>query len=279
MVSGGFLAELFGWRVALFAVGIPGIALGALVWLTLREPRRAALAGTGASAGEPAARPSPRPQATFAQASRALLASPTYRLVVCGAAVWAMLAFGKTTWTAILFARVHGLSPAEVGLWFGLTVGLAGVLGTWLGGLIGDRFAVRTPRWLLLAPAAAITLSIPLLAWGYAAQDWRLALALIFLPSVASSMYYGPTYATIQMVVRPDLRAFSVSVLLLFANLFGAGLGPLAFGIMSDALAPVAGIESVRWVLIVGAVLGAAAAVIYWAASRTLESEIRRHAS
>ncbi|MGL4543373.1 MAG: MFS transporter, partial [Polymorphobacter sp.] len=44
MVIGGFLDDAFGWRMAFLAVGLPGIALGALVWLVLRDPRSSAAA-------------------------------------------------------------------------------------------------------------------------------------------------------------------------------------------------------------------------------------------
>jgi MFS family permease len=37
---GGWLNEFFGWRVAFFVVGVPGIFIGVLVRLTLREPIR-----------------------------------------------------------------------------------------------------------------------------------------------------------------------------------------------------------------------------------------------
>ena len=54
------------------------------------------------------------------------------------------------------------------------------------------------------------------------------------------------------------------------------GLGPLAFGALSDALRPWAGIESVRWVLIAAALAGLGAAAIYWRASRLLAAAAPR---
>ena len=40
LLAGGWIAEIYGWRTAFFVVGVPGIALAALVKLTLREPLR-----------------------------------------------------------------------------------------------------------------------------------------------------------------------------------------------------------------------------------------------
>src|SRR5262245_34258086 len=40
MVVGGWINQVWGWRAAFLSVGLPGIALALLVWLTLREPPR-----------------------------------------------------------------------------------------------------------------------------------------------------------------------------------------------------------------------------------------------
>ena len=42
-VIGGFVYQAFGWRVAFFVAGIPGVLLALLVWLTVKEPKRGAV--------------------------------------------------------------------------------------------------------------------------------------------------------------------------------------------------------------------------------------------
>src|SRR6202023_4029500 len=39
----GAIAQAYGWRGAFLALGVPGILLGVLVFLTIREPRRGRL--------------------------------------------------------------------------------------------------------------------------------------------------------------------------------------------------------------------------------------------
>jgi hypothetical protein len=56
-------------------------------------------------------------------------------------------------------------------------------------------------------------------------------------------------------------------------NLIGLGLGPLFFGMMSDAFQPLAGAESVRWVLWGAAWLGLLPAFFFWRASLRLGAE------
>jgi hypothetical protein len=43
----GAVAQAFGWRSAFFALGVPGLLLGVLVFLTLREPKRGRLDAIG----------------------------------------------------------------------------------------------------------------------------------------------------------------------------------------------------------------------------------------
>jgi hypothetical protein len=64
-------------------------------------------------------------------------------------------------------------------------------------------------------------------------------------------MNNGPLYATIQTLVPQRMRAVSIAVIYLFANLIGMGLGPLAAGALSDALKPLVGEESLRYALLI----------------------------
>jgi hypothetical protein len=64
-------------------------------------------------------------------------------------------------------------------------------------------------------------------------------------------------------------------VLLFGQNMIGLGIGPLAFGYLSDQLQPVAGVESVRWVLYGAAWLGLIPAFFFWRASMRLQSELK----
>src|SRR6201996_1445905 len=43
---GGWVNQHSGWRLRLFAAGLPGLALAAVMWLTVSEPKRGAMAET-----------------------------------------------------------------------------------------------------------------------------------------------------------------------------------------------------------------------------------------
>jgi len=96
----------------------------------------------------------------------------------------------------------------------------------------------------------------------------------LILPTAMNIMYYGPVYACVQGLVRPELRAVAASVMLFSQNLIGLGLGPLFFGMLSDAFKPMAGADSVQWVLFGAAWLGLFPAFFFWRASLRLAPEM-----
>jgi MFS family permease len=128
---------------------------------------------------------------------------------------------------------------------------------------------------LLTTPAIGMVIATPILFLGYFATDWRVAILLLFVPTALNAAYYGPTYATVQGLVKPEARAVAAALMLFAQNLIGLGLGPLLFGIMSDAFKPLAGDESVRWVLYGAAWLGLIPAFFFWRASLRLNAELK----
>jgi predicted MFS family arabinose efflux permease len=267
MVIGGLLADYLGWREAFVVVGLPGVALALVVWFVLKDPRHAGTAALLRESYQPAALPL---RDTVAEVMR----SRAFVLLVCAGSAASFLSYGKTTWTTIFFQRTHDLSPGEVGLSFGLLGGAAGILGTWLGGYLADRFGATSRRHVLSAPAIGMALAVPLAIAAYDAPSWPLALALLFLPTVFNSLYYGPTYSAAQGLVPLRARAIAAASLLFFQNLIGLGLGPLFFGMLSDLLQPTYGADSVRYVLYGAAILGLVPAFFFWRCSLHLDAEL-----
>jgi predicted MFS family arabinose efflux permease len=264
MMIGGVLADAIGWRHAFMIVGLPGIGLALIVLFILKDPRHAARTSAAV----------PPPGMSNAAAFKAIFGSPALVLLLAAGASAAFLSYGKTTWATIFFQRTHGLSPGEVGLYFGLVNGAAGILGTWLGGKLADRFGATNRRHVLTAPAVGMAIAAPTAFLGYYVADWRLALFVLFVPTLLNSLYYGPLYSSVQGLVTPAARAMAAAVLLFFQNLIGLGLGPLLFGMLSDAIKPTFGAESVRWVLYIASFLSLVPAFFFWRSSLRLNAEL-----
>lgn len=126
---------------------------------------------------------------------------------------------------------------------------------------------------MLTLPAWAMVLAAPVLFAGYMVDDWRLAIVLLVLPTIANSAYYGPAYGAAQVLARPDTRAMAAAWMVFAQNLIGLGLGPLLFGALSDMLKPEYGTQSVRIVLYFAAWAGLVPALLFWLGARALGRE------
>lgn len=263
-VIGGSLADALGWRSAFLVMGVPGVVVALVFWLTVKDPRRLLAPQTLA-----------RSRIPFREAVKELTGSKVFvDLFLCATAI-AFLGFGKSMWTASFFIRSYGLSPGQVGLWYGLGSGLAGVFGTFAGGMLASRFALRRRSYLLWAPAVGLAPGIPLMIFGFLSGNWVVSLVLVCLGAVFTNLYYGPMFGSLQGVIRPANRATAVAVISFGQNMIGLGLGPLFFGALSDLLQPMAGEESLRWVLVGTSVLWIIPAAILWRAGTRLSTELR----
>lgn len=268
LVIGGVVNDIWGWRIALMLVGLPGVLLALLLPILLREPRRSGLIKGEVSQPGPA-------QIPVREAIAQVFTSRAYVLLLVAASFAAFLSYGKGLWTLSLFIRSHGMTTTEVGLIGSATIGVAGVFGTWLGGWAADRFGAINRRHILTLPAVGMAIAAPIQFLGYGAPIWWVAGLLILVPTILNAAYYGPAYACVQGLVRKELRAVAASVMLFGQNLIGLGLGPFVFGALSDWLQPMAGTESVRWVLYGAAWLGFIPAYFFWRASLRLNAELK----
>ncbi len=262
MIIGGLLVDALGWRHAFMIVGLPGLAMAAIVLLVLKDPRHRMEAAAPAN-----------PMNTRA-ALKAIFGSRAMVLLLAAASFAAFLSYGKGVWATIFFQRSYGLSPGQVGLYFGIVNGAGGILGTWMSGKIADRFGHTNRKHVLTAAAWGMLLVAPTAILGYSMADWRAALFLLFVPTFLGSLYYGPTYSSVQGLASPQARAMASAVLLFFQNLIGLGLGPLLFGMLSDAIKPTYGEDSVRYVLYIGSLMSLVPAFFFWRCSLRLNAEL-----
>jgi MFS family permease len=119
-----------------------------------------------------------------------------------------------------------------------------------LGGELASRRAARNETLQLKCMAIAYCGFAAISSCIYLARDLHVALVCLALATVGYFATLGPLFATIQSLVPERLRAMSIALIYLFANLIGMGLGPLAAGALSDAFRPWAHEDSLRYALL-----------------------------
>lgn len=267
-LMGGWLNEAYDWRTAFMVVGLPGLILAVIVRLTLREPVR------GASDAQAETAPVMVPvTAVF----RFLWSRRSFRFMVLGASLHSFVGYGVGFWIPAFLIRSHHLGTALIGeLLFYL--GFAGLLGTFLGGWLGDRLARRDGRWYMWLPALATIIAIPFSLFFYMWSDYRVAMIVAVLPAMLGAYYLAPTFALTQAMVGLRMRAMAASIMLFVINLIGLGLGPQLTGLLSDVLSRHTdlGAESLRWALVCVLMVNVLAAVCYFVASKDLRADLAR---
>lgn len=113
-------------------------------------------------------------------------------------------------------------------------LGLAGALGTWLGGFLTQYLLRRTRLAPILVSALGATLAAPLLFIGITTTNISLMFAAFLIANVFQTFYLGPMFGVTQSVVSLRLRATSIGILLFIINLIGYGMGPPFIGYMAD---------------------------------------------
>jgi MFS family permease len=257
---GGWLGQLYGWRVAFLVVGLPGVALALLVRFTVREPARSAAHVGGESA---------------AVVARFMMRLRSFLHLSAGTALHAFYGYGAASFIPIFMVRVHGLELGELSTALAALALTTGTAGTFLGGWISDRLAGADARWYMWVPAIGSIVAIPFTFLFYLWPDPWTALLLSVPGTIVGGLYLGPCFAMTQTLAKPHMRAMASAVLLFLVNLIGLGAGPLFVGALWDALTPRFGLDGLRYALLSTVVVCAAWSAIHFAlAARTLRADL-----
>jgi predicted MFS family arabinose efflux permease len=261
---GGWLFLWLGWRMTFVAVGLPGLALALLIWLTLRDPVRGGMETAGAAIES----------VPFRVALRHLLRQRSYAWVQLGGALHAISAYGFAVWVAPFLMRVHDMEIHVLGTWLGVITITAGVGGVVAGGWLSDRLTRRDQRWFLGVPILSACVATPFTLSFLYLGDPTWALLAYWFHVFTVNGYNAPIYTLHQAVVKVRVRTLSVAVHLFIVNLVGLGLGPVLVGAMNDRLHAAYGQLAIRYTMTAAALMGLAACVFYLASMRSVREDI-----
>ena len=263
-IAGGWLNEFFGWRVAFFIVGVPGLLLAILVRFTLREPPRGMAEGRVADEEQP----------TIMETFRFLWSKRSFRHMAVGGGLTAFVGYGVITWVPSFLIRSYGMSTGDVGTYLGLILGIPGGIGIALGGYLADRYGARDTRWFLWIVSVALIASTPLFFGVYLSSTAFASLMFLILPILLGNFYQATTFSQTQGLVSLRMRSVAAAVLLFILNMIGLGAGPQAIGILSDILQPSYGDESLRYALRILSTVQIWAAYHYYQAGKSLKDDL-----
>jgi MFS family permease len=263
-IAGGWLNDLYGWRMTFFLMGLPALLVAVLIRTTIVEPRtRTRVPGISAPAAPP-----------MSAVLGALWHRHSTRHLTIGLILLLTMGFGMAPWYGAFMIRIHGMGTAALGLWLGLVFGLGGIAGILGGGLVTTRWLARDERAQLRMCAVALVAVVPCFVLFLLLPRKEYALAALFPLITFLNFFLAPIFALLQRLATDDMRATTLAVVMLLANLIGMGLGPQAVGMLSDLLAPRLGNESLRYAMLAMSCLTLFAAYHFWRAGRTVRDDL-----
>ena len=227
-VLGGALGQAFGWRVAFFALGVPGVLLAILFKLTVREPVRGALDPTPLT---------DEPPPSFAAVLATVVRKPAFIHLTLGASLTSFSGYAFAQFSIPFLLRGFALDLRTAALAYGLVGALSAAVGVGLGGYIADFAARKDERMRAWIPGIALILASPLYIVALTRPTVAMVGAMVIVPAILQYIYMGPVFALVQNLVEAKARATASAITNVSITLIGLGLGPMTIGALSDVFA------------------------------------------
>ena len=246
---GGWIAQHYGWRSAFLIIGVPGILLGLLLWLTVRAPKIASEVQTKVQVV----------QEGWAKTVAKLMETPSFLWLVLTGASSAIAGYAIGTWSPSFLIRSHGLNLQDAGILVGVVGGSGATFGTLACGIISDRMARRDAGWQIGVPLLATLVSIPF-ALAYFLWPTGVLFHLGNTPVPTAFLFYAgfaffgtwwatPCLGAVTHLFPAARLAQATSIFVMAMTLLGVGVGPLLIGVLSDLFTPALGTEALRYAL------------------------------
>lgn len=276
-----YLEPLLGWRGCFYALGGLGLALAAIMFFMKETPRKhetEALAKKEAEKADQSGealteieRPSVKEMlATLVQAFKS---SPALLMTVLGGVAFHFV-LGAATFEQLWFVQERGFDRSEIAELSGWLAFAGGIAGNLFGGIGGDWFLRKTgmgrPMFLFW-----IMLILTPISLYYRVIDPTSLFFLfgIFIGYFQLGCFYGPTFATVQELVPPQIRGTLVAFYILSLNFFGLGLGVTGGGIVVDWMIAEAISEPYTMTLLAFTALSLLAIPLFYFAGRRFERD------
>ena len=214
------LGQMEPWRLVFLIVGLPGLLVALLFYLTIREPARSVRASA----------PVPGEFMAFLKLNRVAVTSH-----FLGMSLVAMVMYGATAWIPQFLHRTYGMPVASAGLWFGASMAVCGSCGILGGGWLADWLYRRGYRdgHLRVIRINAIILT-PLFTFMALTPSLNLSLAAMVISMLVGTIHGGAAGSALQLIAPSHLRARLAALYFLVVTLLGLGIGPTAIALITD---------------------------------------------
>jgi MFS family permease len=248
---GGWVGELYGWRTAFFVAGSPGLLLAMFAWW-MHEPVRGAF-DEGAKMEVLGLR----------DAWRTMRSSYEWRTTTIGMTLMTFAIGGIAFWMPTFLQRQYEIGAGAANTMFGAVTVVAGLVGTLVGGALGDRAMRRHRGGYFQVSGLGLLLGAPMVFAMPLVPDLTLAMICAFCAELLLFLNTGPLNAALVGSVPPAMRSIAFAINVFCIHAFGDAGSPWLIGFVSVH-------SELRWAIAGCAVPVAAGGLVLWLGARRL---------
>ena len=222
---GGLVAGAWGWRASFLAAGLPGLILA--LWMALQpDPVRGAMDLVPDAEGF----------LPYASRLRHLFLNRIWLACTASYVAYTFAMGALSMWGPTLLQRRFAVSTARAGLVFGGLAVVTGILGTFLGGWLTDRWQKRWPDAGAGISGLSLLAAVPVVAWALGTLRLETAYLMFFLGMFMLFVNTSPVNALTVSCLPASVRATGIGLNVLFIHLLGDAISPELVGRRTDAL-------------------------------------------
>ena len=257
--------EIFHWQKLFLLIGLPGLAIGLLMF-TVKEPfRKGVLQVNGV----------PQKKLSLKEALRIVFTHRNTFLSICiGTAFTAIVTYACTAWVPTYFFRTFDWPVTKAGFIFGLVLLAGSVCGVLWGGWYADYLenkGIQNGRMsvnILSGAGLLISCFIPLIS------NPVMVISLLFIPAFFIASPMGASTSAIQEMMPNQVRALASSIFLFLINMIGLGGGPFLVGFFTDSVFNDE--KAIRYSLAATIAIGGVGAILFYGIASKAMSKMHR---
>ncbi len=219
------------WQMTFFMVGLPGILVAALFFITIKDPERKGVTNSVDEQGKTVV-----DSFTFREVLRYISGhKKTFTAHYLGFGVLAMALYALMNWAPAYFMRKYGMPVQEVGLYLGVVVligNTAGVLASgWITDILTRRGYQDAPMRAGLIGGVGVILPAALFSQisGFGGSLTLLAITMFF-----ASFPIATSAASLQLMAPNRMRAQVTALFFLSMNILGITGGSTLVALCTD---------------------------------------------
>lgn len=222
---GGWVGGNYNWRYGFMGSGAFGLLLAVLA-IFMHEPQR----------GESDNNQAKKQPMAWKQALPYLAKNKSFVFVTLGLITMSFVMGGLAIWMPIFFERCRHVPQDQAGLYFGGITVIAGFLGTFAGGVLGDKLQKKHSGAYFAVCSVSMLLSLPFGLVCFLVPQPYIYWPALFLAEFFIFLNTGPGNTIIANVIPASLRVTAFAVNTFCIHALGDAISPAIIGLISDFL-------------------------------------------